>query len=597
MTEAIDDAGILIGPPYPRGFRPRRGLNWGYLGLLYTSFYLCRFNLSVANGAISHEYHFNYSQMSRIIFTSTLVYAFGQILNGLITDRIGGKKAMLIGAAGTILMNCLFGAASVWGILGLFVAIRGIDGYFQSFGAPGMTKIKTAWFAKTERGGFAGIFGFMINLGRLGIFTFGPALLAGFTLFGMVHVDPLHWKWLFWGPSIVCAVVAIAMYLGVKETPEQNGFLPIEEYTPANPTPATIVRSVIIGCIVALVFGSIFWAYHHENTVATLTAPLAKNQADISSLSITPLAKPLDIDGTVDLVSPGNSRSITLSAPAPQGTTVLHVNNFTANIAYPVGAPAKVPLINAMEMGVLVLGAIVLIFIVLHIMASAFVPDPNTVRAAEHEVAEVTRADFTTAMRLIVVNPAVWIVAAAYFCTGAVRNPIDQWFPRYMEEFQHTSQASSLFQIMAFLIPVAGSAGSLLSGYISDKLFRGARSPVAAALYMIEICIVTFAVFFAKTPVMAVFFFVALSFTANSTHSILGTAAAMDIGGRKMTGFASGVIDSFQYFGATLGLWALGHLLDQYGWRAYFPYMIPFGIIGFCLMVFGGGIIARNSQR
>jgi OPA family glycerol-3-phosphate transporter-like MFS transporter len=97
--------------------------------------------------------------------------------------------------------------------------------------------------------------------------------------------------------------------------------------------------------------------------------------------------------------------------------------------------------------------------------------------------------------------------------------------------------------------------------------------------------------------VVAVFFFVALSFTANSTHSILGTAAAMDIGGRKMTGFASGVIDSFQYFGATLGLWALGHLLDAYGWKAYFPYMIPFGIIGFLLMVFGRKIIARGSQR
>ena len=42
---------------------------------------------------------------------------------------------MLIGAAGTVTMNVLFGAASRWGILGLFIAIRGVDGYFQSFGA------------------------------------------------------------------------------------------------------------------------------------------------------------------------------------------------------------------------------------------------------------------------------------------------------------------------------------------------------------------------------------------------------------------------------------------------------------------------------
>ncbi len=515
QTEHSSDA---PRPPYPRGFRPRRGINWGYLGLLYTSFYLCRFNLAVANKSISDQYHFSYSQFSRIIFTSTLVYAFGQIINGLITDRIGGKKAMLIGAAGTIVLNCLFGAASALGILGLFVAIRGIDGYFQSFGAPGMTKIKTAWFAKTERGGFAGIFGFMINLGRLGIYNFGPALLAGFTIFGLVHVQPLGWKWLFWGPSIVCGIVAVAMAFGVKETPEENGFLPVEQYTPANPTPATILRSILIGLIVFLVFGSIFWLYHSSR-------------------------------------------------------------------------------INSMEMGVLIVAAIALIFVVLHIMASAFTPDPQAIRAAKADVALATRADFSTAMRQIVVNPAVWVVAAAYACTGAVRNPIDSWFPRYMQEAHHTGEQTSLFQLLAFLIPVAGSAGSLLSGYISDKLFNGARSPVAASLYLIEICIVAFGSFFSNTPDRAVFFLVALSFTANSTHSILGTAAAMDIGGRKMTGFASGVIDSFQYFGATIGLWILGHLLDRFGWKAYFPYMIPFGVIGFGLMVLGNGIIARNSQR
>jgi sugar phosphate permease len=501
---------------YPAGFRPRRGLNWGYLGLLYTSFYLCRFNFSIANKSIAEQYHFNYSQMSRIIFTSTLVYAFGQIINGLITDRIGGKKAMLIGAAGTVTLNFLFGAASVYGILGLFIAIRGIDGYFQSFGAPGMTKIKTAWFAKTERGGFAGIFGFMINLGRLGIFNFGPALLVGFTLFGMIRVDPLHWKWLFWGPSIICAFVAIAMAFGVKETPEQYGFLHIEEYKPGPPTSDQMIRRTAIGIAVFLLFGTIFWFYH-------------KNR------------------------------------------------------------------IGPMDMGTLVVVAIVAIFIILHFMARAFKPDAGAVNASDEEVAAATRADFDTALRRIVVNPAVWIVAAAYACTGAVRNPIDSWFPRYMQEAHHTDQLSSLFQTLAFLIPIAGTAGSLLSGFVSDKMFGGARSPVAAVLYLMEIGVVICASLFAKTPAMAVFFLVALSFTANATHSILGTAAAMDIGGRKMTGFASGLIDSFQYFGATLGLWGLGHLLDWFGWKAYFPYMIPFGIIGFCLMVMGGKTIARGS--
>jgi hypothetical protein len=388
------------------------------------------------------------------------------------------------------------------------------------------------------------------------------------------------------------------MAISAKETPEQNGFLPVEQYTPARPTSATIVRSVITGVIVAIIFGSIFWSYHHETTIATLNTTLKRDQDHITSFNITPLAKPLNIDDTINLEGYKNSIAVTLSAPAPAQSTTLHIHDFKSNSDYVPGDKARVSNINAMEMAVLIVAGIIVIFIVLHIMATAFTPDPNTVRAANNDVAAVTRADFSTAMRLIVVNPAVWIVAIAYACTGAVRNPIDSWFARYMDEFHHTPQSSSLFQTLAFLIPIAGSAGSLLTGYVSDKLFNGARSPVAAALYLIEIGIVCFASVFAKTsPEMGVFFLVALSFTANATHSILGTAAAMDIGGRKMTGFASGVIDSFQYFGATIGLWVLGHLLDKYGWKAYFPYMIPFGVIGFCMMIFGGRVIARGSRE
>jgi len=53
--------------PHPPGFRARRGLNWGCVGLLYTSFYMCRYNLPIANSAISAEIGFSKSQMGRNI--------------------------------------------------------------------------------------------------------------------------------------------------------------------------------------------------------------------------------------------------------------------------------------------------------------------------------------------------------------------------------------------------------------------------------------------------------------------------------------------------------------------------------------------------
>ena len=432
---AGDPTGVPPAQGYPPGFRRRRGVNWGFIGLLYTSFYMCRYNLSIANKSISDEFGFSLSQMGDIISSFFLAYAFGQIINGLLTDRIGGKKAMLIGAAGTVIMNIIFGAASFAGMLGLFMAIRGVDGYLQAFGAPGMVKINAAWFQHQERGRFSGIFGFMINLGRLGILKLGPALLAGFTFLGLLRIPPLHWRWLFWAPSLICAVMAVAMVLTVKETPEEAGF-------------------------------------------------------------------------------PG------------------------------------------------------------------VIPDDHSASSAEQPGA---RSEFARVFRAIVTNPVVWVTACAYACTGAVRQSVDQWFPRYLQDLYQINLNSARFQVVGFLIPIMASVGSMAAGYISDMLFKGRRAPVAAGLYFLETAIILLAARF-HSSTGAIVSLVLISLTANSTHSILGSAAPMDIGGRRMAGFALGLIDSFQYFGGSLAGHFLGRYLDK-SLDNYFYFMAPFGAIGGVLML------------
>jgi OPA family glycerol-3-phosphate transporter-like MFS transporter len=69
----------------------------------------------------------------------------------------------------------------------------------------------------------------------------------------------------------------------------------------------------------------------------------------------------------------------------------------------------------------------------------------------------------------------------------------------------------------------------------------------------------------------------------------------MDIGGRKMTGFASGMFDSFQYFGGSLAGLALGALVDAMGWGSYFYFMAPFGVIGAVLMITLGRKIVHKK--
>ncbi len=398
---------------------------------------MCRYNLPLASEAITSEFGFNKAKFGTIITTALLAYACGQIVNGLLADRLGGKRAMLIGVTGTVVMNVVFGIASFWGLLWLFVVIRGIDGYMQAFGAPGMVKINAAWFRPNERGGFAGIFGFMINLGRFGIAKLGTALLAGFAFLGLIQIPPLHWRWLFWIPAGIALVIGICMALIVKDTPEEANFPPV------NP---------------------------------------------------------------------------------------------------------------------------------------------------EEETGGEVRVKVFDVFKIIVTNPVVWIVACAYACTGAVRHGIDQWFPLFMRQVHHVDYRSAQFQILAASIPFVASAGSLISGVVSDKVFNGRRAPVAAVLYFLETFIILAAAQFHSVNA-AIVFLVLISLTANSTHSILGTAAAMDIGGAKMAGFASGVIDSFQYFGGSLAGIVLGALLDR-SWGNYFYFMAPFGLIGGVLML---SILGRVS--
>ena len=147
------------------------------------------------------------------------------------------------------------------------------------------------------------------------------------------------------------------------------------------------------------------------------------------------------------------------------------------------------------------------------------------------------------------------------------------------------------------LMPLVAVLGSIGAGLLSDKIFRGHRSPVAMSLYFLETVAILLAVLLIegvglRGVFLSCFFLVMISLTANSTHSIVGAAAPMDIGGPRMAGFAAGVIDSFQYFGAGVAIPIMGELLHRFGWKSWFPAMAGFGFIGGCAM-----LLVMRKQR
>ena len=441
----------LIGS-YPPGFRPRRGLNWFLIGLLYASYYMCRYNFRFATPGLVHEFGFSTFQITGMLSAWSLAYGTGQLVNGLLTDRIGGKTAMLIGAAGTIIINLIVGFASFAGTFATFAGIWLLNGYVQSFGAPGMIKMNAAWFRRTERGTFAGIFGFMIQMGQFAISNLAPVILAGFTI-GIWVVARDDWHYLFRIPPFIVATVAVLLAIFVKNTPEQAGYHGVIE---------------------------------HEGEVA------------------------------------GSNVTVSL------------------------------------------------------------------------------RESFVT----IFTHPLIWFYAVAYACTGAVRNSSDQLMILYFHDQLKLNMADKPAAVIwtVNLMPLVAVLGSLSAGIISDKLFRGHRSPVAMTLYFVESAvIVTAAIVIAAgvvrpTPAgifVGCLFLVLVALTANSTHAIVGTAAPMDIGGRKMAGFASGVVDSFQYYGTAIALPLTGWMIDRHGWGVWYPIMASFGAIGGVAML----MVMRKQRR
>jgi MFS transporter, OPA family, glycerol-3-phosphate transporter len=170
-------------PIHSAAYRRRRFLNWFPLGLTYAFLYMGRYNLNVAKGALGSL--MTEEDFGIIFFFGTLVYGFAFVLNGPLTDKIGGKKAMLISALGSAAANAVMGFyildpatrsnadLRVW-----FSVLYAVNMYFQSFGAVAIVKVNASWFHVRERGAFSGIFGTMISSGIFMAYSVNAWLLS-----------------------------------------------------------------------------------------------------------------------------------------------------------------------------------------------------------------------------------------------------------------------------------------------------------------------------------------------------------------------------------------------------------------------------------
>ena len=91
-------------------------------------------------------------------------YAFGKLFNGFLSDHTNPKRFLALGFLLSALANMMMGFSTT--VLVATIA-WGLNGWFQSFGAPTSVVAMTAWFSNSERGRTYGVWSMAHSLGKV----------------------------------------------------------------------------------------------------------------------------------------------------------------------------------------------------------------------------------------------------------------------------------------------------------------------------------------------------------------------------------------------------------------------------------------------
>ncbi|EGZ15441.1 hypothetical protein PHYSODRAFT_333689 [Phytophthora sojae] len=202
---------------HSQAYRWRRLQNWFPMGVAYAAFYMARYNVAAGNvSAVRDKLGFTSSYMGWVLSAGSWAYAISGPFTGQITDRIGGKRGMLVACIGAAICNLLLGGLFLLNSPGvvqqiLFVVLYAANVLVQGFGTSAVVKINAAWYAPSERGMFAGVFNIMLTSGYF------LALGTGSSIIGT-----LGWPYVFVIPGAVLFEMALVISRYAKNSPSDT---------------------------------------------------------------------------------------------------------------------------------------------------------------------------------------------------------------------------------------------------------------------------------------------------------------------------------------------------------------------------------------
>lgn len=182
----------------------------------YAAFYLVRQNFAMCIPGISEEFGYTKLEMGWIVSLFSVVYGVGKLINGYLSDRSDARYFIAIGLFLSALVSFLMGLG--YGLF-FFALLWGLNGCFQSMGWPPCARLITHWFSPSELGSKWALWASSHQIGSVAVFGLGGFL-----------IEQYGWRSAFIVPSFIALIVVFFLFNRLRDTPQQVGLPPVEEY-------------------------------------------------------------------------------------------------------------------------------------------------------------------------------------------------------------------------------------------------------------------------------------------------------------------------------------------------------------------------------
>jgi OPA family sugar phosphate sensor protein UhpC-like MFS transporter len=189
-------------------------------------------------------------------------------------------------------------------------------------------------------------------------------------------------------------------------------------------------------------------------------------------------------------------------------------------------------------------------------------PEVNDWKNDHWETAKHTeRGNLWKQQLSILVYPSIWILALASATNYVVRYAINSWGLLYLQEARGYTlvEASTLLMVNT----LAGIAGCVVFGFMSDKVFGARRPPANLIFAVVEIAALLLIFYGPHNTPMLFFAFVLYGIGLNGLVTSLGGLFGVDIAPKRAAGAVMGFVGIFSYIGAGIQENVSGYLIDK----------------------------------